>query len=205
MIKVVNIFECLKTFSINVFLYVMKYIQMTGFNNVKTFAFTQIFYTAELTELQILQQIFIADTSNLLNHALFFSLSDISFLIMIWVDSSITQSILSKMIWRWGYSIWTIMLSVTFMSLALTLFLNQRKAARLEILSHSPFREQKPLSVLKTLWYKLDVMRLLLLFTAIFLILILLTLAATVKSEWHNLSIIVMIVIKCVCLVLISL
>lgn len=83
MIKVVNIFECLKTFSINVFLYVMKYIQMTGFNNVKTFAFTQIFYTAELTELQILQQIFIADTSNLLNHALFFSLSDISFLIMI--------------------------------------------------------------------------------------------------------------------------
>lgn len=205
MIKVVNIFECLKTFSINVFLYVMKYIQMTGFNNVKTFAFTQIFYTAELTELQILQQIFIADTSNLLNHALFFSLSDISFLIMIWVDSSITQSILSKMIWRWGYSIWTIMLSVTFMSLALTLFLNQHKAARLEILSHSPFREQKPLSVLKTLWYKLDVMRLLLLFTAIFLILILLTLAATVKSEWHNLSIIAMIVIKCVCLVLISL
>lgn len=183
----------------------MKYIQMTGFNNVKTFAFTQIFYTAELTELQILQQIFIADTSNLLNHVLFFSLSDISFLIMIWVDSSITQSILSKMIWRWGYSIWTIMLSVTFMSLALTLFLNQHKAARLEILSHSPFREQKPLSVLKTLWYKLDVMRLLLFFTAIFLILILLTLAATVKSEWHNLSIIAMIVIKCVCLVLISL
>lgn len=97
------------------------------------------------------------------------------------------------------------MLPISFMPLALALFLNRRKAARLGILPRSPFRGQTPLSVLKTLWYELDFMGLLLFSAAISLILIPLTLAATAKSGWHNPSIIAMIVVGCICLVLIPL
>ncbi len=84
MAKIANVFGRLEAFSFSVFLYVIGYIQMAGSNNVKTFASAQIFYAAGSTGLQILQQIFIADTSDLLNRALFSSLPDIPFLITVW-------------------------------------------------------------------------------------------------------------------------
>ena len=84
MAKIANVFGRLEAFSISVFLYVVGYIQMAGSNNVKTFASAQIFYSAGNTGLQILQQIFIADTSDLLNRALFSSLPDVPFLITVW-------------------------------------------------------------------------------------------------------------------------
>jgi len=203
MAKIANVFGRLEAFSISVFLYVIGYIQMAGSNNVKTFASAQIFYAAGSTGLQILQQIFIADTSDLLNRALFSSLPDIPFLITVWVGPPIAQSILGRTTWRWGYGIWTIVLPVAFLPLALALFLNRRKAAKLGLLPRSPLGGQKSLSVIKTLWYELDVMGLLLLSAAISLILIPLTLAATAKGGWHNPSIIAMLVIGGVCLVVI--
>ncbi len=139
MAKIANVFGRLEAFSFSVFLYIIGYIQMAGSNNVKTFASAQILYAAGSTGLQILQQIFIADTSDLLNRALFSSLPDIPFLITVWVGPPIAQSILGRTTWRWGYGIWTIVLPISFMPLALALFLNRRKAARLGILPRSPF------------------------------------------------------------------
>lgn len=202
MAKVANVFGRLEAFTFSVFLYVIGYIQMAGSNNVKTFASAQIFYAAGSTGLQILQQIFIADTSDLLNRALFSSLPDIPFLITVWVGPPIAQSLLGRTTWRWGYGIWTIVLPVAFLPLALALFLNRRKAARLGLLPPSVWKGQRATSVLKGLWYELDVMGLLLLSAAISLILIPLTLAATAKGGWHNPSIIAMLVVGCVCLVL---
>lgn len=174
---------------------------MAGSNNVKAFASAQIFYSAGSTGLQILQQIFIADTSDLLNRALFSSLPDIPFLITVWVGSPIAQSLLKHTTWRWGYGLWAIVLPVAFSPLALALFLNFRKAKKQHLLPGSPWNGTTFVGGLKHLWYELDVMGLLLLSAAISLILIPLTLAATAKHGWHNASIIAMIVIGCICLV----
>lgn len=76
---------------------------MAGSNNVKTFASAQIFYSAGSTGLQILIQIFVADTSDLLNRALFSSLPDVPFLITVWVGPPIANSLLAHTTWRWGY------------------------------------------------------------------------------------------------------
>ena len=175
--------------------------QMAGSNNVKTFASAQIFYSAGSTGLQILQQIFIADTSDLLNRALFSSLPDIPFLITVWVGPPIASSLIKHTTWRWGYGIWTIVLPVAFLPLALALFLNKRKAARSHLLPQSPWQGQTFVMGAKNLWYEIDLMGLLLLSAAISLILIPLTLAAKAKSGWHNASIIAMLVVGCVCLV----
>ncbi len=201
MAKIANVFGRLEAFSFSVFLYVIGYIQMAGSNNVRTFASAQIFYAAGNTGMQILQQIFIADTTDLLNRALFSSLPDVPFLITVWVGPPIAESLLARTTWRWGYGIWTIVLPVAFLPLALSLFLNRRKAAKLGHLPPSPLKGQKSFSTLKSLWYELDVMGLLLLSAAIALILIPLTLAATAKGGWSNPSIIAMLVIGCVCLV----
>ena len=202
MAKIANVFGRLEAFSLSVLLYVIGYIQMAGSNNVKAFASAQIFYSAGSTGLQILQQIFIADTSDLLNRALFSSLPDIPFLITVWIGAPIAQNLLGRTSWRWGYGIWTIVLPAAFMPLALALFLNMRKAAKHHLLPSSPWTGVSFGAGLKNLWYELDIMGLLLLSAAISLILIPLTLAATAKSGWHNASIIAMIVVGCICLVI---
>jgi len=153
------------------------------------------------TGLQILIQIFVADTSDLLNRALFSSLPDVPFLITVWVGAPIASSLLKYTTWRWGYGLWTIVLPAAFLPLALSLFLNMRKAAKFHPLPPSPWKGRSVLGGLKHLWYELDFMGLLLLSAAISLILIPLTLAATAKSHWRNASIIAMVVVGCVCLV----
>ena len=202
MAKIANVFGRLEAFSFSIFLYVIGYIQQAGSNNVKAFASAQIFYSAGSTGLQILQQIFIADTSDLLNRALFSSLPDIPFLITVWIGAPIAQNLLSHTTWRWGYGLWAIILPVAFLPLALALFLNKRKASKLQRLPRSPWAGTSFGKAGKNLWFELDVMGLLLLSAAISLILIPLTLAARAKSGWHNASIIAMIVVGCVCVVI---
>ncbi|EHK97102.1 putative Siderophore iron transporter mirC [Glarea lozoyensis 74030] len=73
MAKVADVFGRLEAFTFSVFLYILGYIQMATSNNVESFAAAQIFYSAGSTGLQILQQIFIADTSDLLNLVFYLS------------------------------------------------------------------------------------------------------------------------------------
>ena len=200
MAKIANVFGRLEAFTISVLVYVIGYIQMAASNNVKTFASAQIFYSAGSTGLQILIQIFVADTSDLLNRALFSSLPDVPFLVTVWVGPPIANSLLAHTTWRWGYGIWTIVLPVAFLPLASALLLNLRKASKMDLLPPSPWKNSNVVGVAKDLWYELDIMGLLLLSAAISLILIPLTLAATAKGHWHNASIIAMIIIGCLCL-----
>ncbi|KAL8944619.1 MAG: hypothetical protein Q9216_000316 [Gyalolechia sp. 2 TL-2023] len=201
MAKIANAFGRLEAFSISVFLYVIGYIQMAASNNVRTFAAAQIFYSAGNTGLQILQQIFIADTSDLLNRALWSSLPDIPFLITVWAGAPIADNLLSYTTWRWGYGIWTIVLPIAFLPLALALFLNMRKARKLCQLPPSPWKGQSFVGGIKSVWHELDIMGLLLLSAAFSLILIPCTLAQRAQGGWNNGSMIAMIVVGCVCLV----
>lgn len=201
MAKIAHVFGRLEAFTLSIFIYIIGYIQMAGSHNVQTFASAQIFYSAGFTGLQILQQIFIADTSDLLNGAFFSSIPDIPFLVTVWVGAPIASSLPAATNWRWGYGLWANVLPVAFLPLALALFVNMRKVARLHMLPPSPWRGQTILGGLKRLWYELDIFGLMLLSAAISLILIPCTLAATVGSGWRNDSIIAMIVIGFVCLI----
>jgi hypothetical protein len=201
MAKVADVFGRLEAFSFSVFLYTLGYIQMAASNNVETFAAAQIFYSAGGTGLQILQQIFIADTSDLLNRALWSSLPDIPFLITVWIGSIIGSDILGTTTWRWGYGIWTIILPAMFLPLALTLFINGRKAKRLGLTSPGPWRGLGPFQIIKDLFFELDIGGILLLSGAFALILVPLTIATRASGGWSNASIIAMIVIGFVCLV----
>lgn len=202
MAKIANVFGRLEAFSFSILLYILGYIQQAGSKSVQAFASAQIFYSAGATGLRILQQIFIADTSDLLNRALFSSLPDIPFLITVWAGAPLATSLLSHTKWRWGYAIWTIVLPVAFLPLALALLLNMRKAAKSKTLPPFPWKGQSFTGGAKSLWFELDVMGLLLLSAAISLILIPLTLVATAKHGWHNVSIIAMVVVGCLCFVI---
>lgn len=200
MAKIADVFGRFEAFATSILLVTVGYVMQAGSNNVKTYAASAIFYSAGTTGLQVLQQIFIADTSTLINRALCSTIPSIPYLINVWVGPPVSASILAHSTWRWGYGIWAIVLPFAFLPLALSLFVNQRKAARRGLLPPSPYAGQSAVNVIRSLWFELDVFGLLLLSAAISLILIPLTLAANAKGGWSNPSIIAMLVIGALCL-----
>ena len=202
MAKMADVFGRFEAFCISVAIFVLGYIQMAASTNVQTYASAQIFYSAGSTGLQILQQVFIADSSDLLNRALLAKLPDFPFLFTVWIGPLIASAILKHSTWRWGYGIWSIALPAAFLPLALTLLLNQRKAKKLNLLRSRPRKARSLWAALRSAWYELDIFGLLLLSVAVALILIPLTLAASAKNGWKNSSIISMLIVGCLCLVL---
>ena len=202
MAKIANVFGRLEAYSISIVLYMLGYIQQAASNNVETFASAQIFYSAGFTGQLILQQIFIADTTDLRWRALLSSLPDVPYLVTVWCGPPIAQSLVGRDFtngWRWGYGLWAIVLPVCFMPLAFSLALNLRRAHQRGIVPPRPWEGMSVVNALKHVWFELDVFGLLLLAAAISLLLVPLPLGNT--AGWQNPSIIAMLVIGCVCLV----
>lgn len=200
--KIADVFGRVESFSITIFLYTIGYIQQAASNNVTTFASAQIFWAAGFNGLQILQQIFVADTTDLLNRALFSTLFDVPFLWTVWAGPEVGNAILENITWRWGYGIWAIILPVCFLPFAISLYTNQRKAKSRGHAVPSSFRGLTLPEILKELWFDLDFFGLLILTTAISLILLPLTLAPSANGEWRNESMIAMITVGVVTLVI---
>lgn len=198
MSKIADVFGRFEAFTLSVFIYSIGYVQQAASDNVKTYAAAQVFYSAGATGLQILIQIFIADTSDLVNRALCSTLPALPFLINVWIGSPLADTLLKRLSWRWGYGIWAIILPIAYLPLALSLYTNQRKAAKRGILPPSPFRGMSYWQVAKHLWFELDVFGLLLLCAAFSLLLIPLTLAA--KNGWDDPHLLAMLLIGAVCL-----
>ncbi|KAF9693031.1 hypothetical protein EKO04_009101 [Ascochyta lentis] len=193
--KIADVFGRLESFTITIFLYTLGYIQQAASNNVQTYAGAQIFWAAGFNGLQVLQQIFVADTTDLLNRALFSTIFDLPFLWTTWAGPELAAKILDGASWRWGYGIWAIILPIFFIPLAVSLFMNQRRAKKLGLDFPSPFRGRTIGEIFKNLWYDLDVFGLLLLAAGISLVLLPLTLAPNANGQWRNASMIAMLVI----------
>lgn len=201
MAKVADVFGRFEAFCVSILIYILGYIQMAASTNVQTYASAQIFYSAGSTGLQILQQVFIADSSDLLNRAFLALLPEFPFLVTVWLGPTIADAVLRSSSWRWGYGMWAIILPAAFLPLAMSLLLNQRKARRLNLIkSPRNKRKQSFLGIVKRTWYDLDVGGLTLLSAAVTLILVPLTLAAHSKNGWGSPSIIGMMVFGVICL-----
>ena len=198
MSKIADVFGRFEAFCLSVLLFVIGYIQQAASNNVKTYAAAQIFYAAGSTGLQLLIQIFIADTSDLLNRALVSRLPDVPFLLTVWIGPLLAEHVLQTSNWRWGYGVWAVVLPLAFLPLALALVINQRTAAKRGILPESHYKGMSTLDMAKTIYYELDVVGLLLICTSFSLILI--PLALTGTAGLHQSKIIVMLVTGVVCL-----
>ncbi|KAK0711440.1 major facilitator superfamily domain-containing protein [Lasiosphaeris hirsuta] len=197
MAKIADVFGRLEAFCISVLLLILGYIQMASSKNVQTYASAQIFYSAGGTGLQILQQVFIADTSNFNNRALFSSLPDSPFLVTVWIGPAIAAAILAHLNWRWGYGMWAFILPVAFLPLALSLFINGRKAERMGLLKkrhhHDGGDDEPVLQTAKRLLTDLDVVGIFLFSAGLALILIPLTLVSRSPDGWHDRGILAMI------------
>ncbi|KAK3495174.1 siderophore iron transporter mirC [Neurospora hispaniola] len=207
MAKIADVFGRLEAFAISIVLCVLGYILMAASKNVETYASAQIFYAAGSTGLQILQQVFIADTSSFLNRALFSSLPDSPFLVTVWIGPLIASAILATTTWRWGYGMWALILPVAFLPLALSLYLNRRKAEALGILKPKHYRSNNNHGTTKTkirhiLLRDLDIIGTLLFSAGLSLILIPLTLISRSPQGWRDPKLLPMIILGTFLLIL---
>jgi Major Facilitator Superfamily len=204
MAKIADVFGRLEAFCLCIGLYVLGLIQMAASNNVETFASAQIFYSAGSTGLLILQQIFIADTTDIPNRALFSTLPDLPFLVTTWIGSIISNAIMrSSGTWRWAYGMWTIIMPIAFMPLAISLWLNARQAKQLGIAGPQNTTLKGGLfKVITNLLKDLDIGGILILSGGFSLILIPCTLANTASGGWQNPDIIAMVTVGAILLIL---
>jgi MFS family permease len=198
--KIADVFGRLEAFTITIFLYVIGYIMQALSRNVQTFAGAQIFWAAGFNGVQVLQQIFVADTSDLLNRALYSTLFDLPFLWTVWAGPHVGASILSTIKWRWGYAIWAIILPVCFIPLFISLLMNQLRAKRLGYDLGSAFRGRSIVQVFRNLGIDMDIGGLLLFSAGVSLILLPLTLAPNASGQWRNASMVAMLVVGAVTL-----
>ncbi|KAK4106255.1 MFS general substrate transporter [Parathielavia hyrcaniae] len=207
MAKIADVFGRLEAFCICVLLCVLGYIQMAASQNVEMYASAQILYSAGSTGLQILHQVFIADTSDFLNRGLLSSLPDSPFLVTVWIGPAIAAAILANSSWRVGYAIWAFILPIAFLPLAMSLFLNQRKAERMGLLRRTRRQnansdDESPRTTAVRLFHDLDIGGTLLLSGGLSLVLIPLTLVSRSPSGWHDPKLLVMMFTGLVLLVL---
>lgn len=202
--KFADVFGRLEGFCLCVGIFTLGYVQMAASQNPQTYAAAQIFYSAGSTGLQTLEQIFIADTTDLSNRALFSSLPDTPFLVTTWIGSHIGVGIMnSSGSWRWAYGMWAIILPVAFLPLFISLFLNGRRAKKMGVAPTSKgILGGNFLNVLGNLWRELDVGGIILLSAGFSLVLIPCTIAGTTSGGWSNPEIISMVTIGAILLII---
>lgn len=201
MAKFADVFGRLEAFCISILLLVLGYMQVATSTNVRRFAAAQLFYAAGGTGLQILQQIFIADTSSLKNRGLLATIPAVPYMVNVWIGSLVGGAILKSIGWRWGYGMWCIILPAMFMPFAISMFVNNRKAKKMGLTKPYSFKGPNVVQGIKNLCVELDLGGTLLLSAAFALILLPLTIASKSAKGWADPGIIAMFVLGVVCLI----
>lgn len=149
-----------------------------------------------------MQQVFIADTTSLINRGLWTSLPEsVASIPTLYLGSIVADSILKHSTWRIGYGMWAIILPFSAAPLIVTLYVLQRRARR------NGYRRQgawdaadksAPLMkrILNLIWVDLDLMGTFLLVVGLGLALIPLSLTGSKNSQrWDQGGYIAMLVI----------
>ncbi|WWC86118.1 uncharacterized protein L201_000989 [Kwoniella dendrophila CBS 6074] len=196
MAKLADVVGRAETFVIVTVLYTIGYIVIATANDVNQIAGGQVLYSFGYTGLQMLQQIVIADMTNLRWRGLVTGLVSAPFIINNFVSAEIAEGILPN--WRWGYAMFAILVPATLSPIVVTLFWAQNKAKKMNLRKATP-NAAKPWSVVITeAALEMDAAGLILIAASLALILLPLGLAPAAKGQWHNSSMIAMITIGAV-------
>lgn len=152
MAKLADVFGRAEGFTFAILLTTLSYIVYAASNNISTYVAGYFFDALGDVGYTIMQQIFIADTTSLINRGLWASLPEaVTSIPTLYLGSIVAESMLENSTWRWGYGMWAIILPICTAPLIFIMFWLHKKAkAQGEI---------KTIAVLKNLnkedpWYK---------------------------------------------------
>lgn len=158
-----------------------------------------------------MQQVFIADTTKLINRGIWASLIEaICVIPVLYIGTIIGESMLNNSTWRWGYGMWALIVPVMSIPLVFILFHHQRRskaklgsASRtIGVLGGVPASASLMRKLVHVVWIELDVLGVLLLIAGLSLTLIPLSITGAYNTyKWGDSSTIAMIVVGVVLLV----
>lgn len=202
MAKLSDFFGRAEGFGFAVFIYTLAYVLYAACQNVSTYICAELFYAVGKVGYRIFQQIFIADTTSLINRGLWSQLPDaIAAIPALWVGSIIQDAVIDNWTWRWGYGIWAIILAVScFPLIAVMHYLDKRSKQT---------GEKKIIKILQELpdgpWYKkvfhflyvqLDIVGMVLMTCGLALFFVPMSMTGNSSPyRWHEAKLIVMLVL----------
>ncbi|CAO2653230.1 Nn.00g026410.m01.CDS01 [Neocucurbitaria sp. VM-36] len=168
------------------------YIMMASCQNVETYAAAQVFSSTGSQAVSYILTVFIADTSTLKNRALMLSFATSPYVITTWVGGPVAQSVLAGPGWRWAFGIFTIIIPVVVIPLAMLVLYNDRKAKKQGLLE--PSKIQWNVKAIKKFLVDIDAVGILILVAGMALFLLPFSLYSYQAKKWESPMIIGMIV-----------
>lgn len=189
-------------FGMAIFLYTVAYVLYAACQNVETYIVAEIFYAVGRNGYRVFQQIFIADTTSLINRGVWSQLPGaVTAIPSLYAGSVVMDQFLEHSTWRWGYGAFAIIIGFSMIPLTLIMTILDRRAKRLGARKEVQILKNLPEgSFLKRAYYllfvELDIIGGILLIVGFALFFIPFTLTGKSSSyRWHEGKLIAMLVV----------
>ncbi|KAG7113996.1 Siderophore iron transporter 1 like protein [Verticillium longisporum] len=201
--KIADVFGRVELVCLSVVFYVVGTIVETVSNDVETFAAGAVIYQIGYTMIMLLVMVIIADITSTRSRLLFSYIPATPFIINTWVSGDISEPVLlGSLSWRWGIGMWCIIYPFCAVPLIVSLAIVGRRARRMGLLDQykTSFQILGFKAGMVDLFWRLDVIGIILLIAVFALILVPLTIAGGFESQWSQAKVIAPLVIGVLCI-----
>ncbi|KAK4099468.1 MFS general substrate transporter [Parathielavia hyrcaniae] len=184
--KVADIFGRAELVALSVFFYVIGTVVEAVATNLQTFAAGAIIYQIGYTMIMLLVEVIVADLTSTRARLFFSYIPAMPFLITTWVSGNVSQSVLGATTWQWGIGMWCIIYPVCATPLIVSLALVGRRARKHGLMDkYADAVKSKPWGAfLIDLFWRLDVIGIILMIAIFALILAPMTIAGGFEASW---------------------
>ncbi|RDW65673.1 putative siderochrome-iron transporter Sit1 [Aspergillus mulundensis] len=197
--KIADMFGRVELIFFSVFFYTLGTVIETAANNVQTFCAGAVIYQVGYTGIMFLVEVLIGDTTSTRSRLLFSYIPATPFIINTWIGGNLTDAVLKVTSWRWGIGMFSIIFPVCSIPLFLTLLYGHTKAKKLTAYP-SLIQIQGAKRFALDIFWRMDVLGIILLIAVFALILVPFTLAGGSSEQWKQAKIIAPLVIGVLCI-----
>ncbi|RKU44741.1 Siderophore transporter [Coniochaeta pulveracea] len=181
--KIADVFGRVELICLSVFFYIIGTIVESVAHDIETFAGGAVIYQVGYTMVIFLVEVIVADITSTRARLLFSYIPALPFIINTWVSGDIADAVLGVTTWRWGIGMWCIIYTVCALPLLVSLMITLGGRA-----------------FLADLFWRLDVIGIILMIAVFALILVPLTIAGGFKSQWKTAHVIAPLVVGVLCI-----
>ncbi|GLA29729.1 siderophore transporter [Aspergillus niger] len=200
--KIADVFGRVELILVSIFFYTLGTIVEASSSTVEQFAAGAVLYQIGYTAIILLVEVLIADVTSLRSRLLFSYIPTLPFLINTWISGNITGAVLGVTTWRWGIGMFAIIYPICTLPLLMVLYIVYHRAKKGGTVDHiaSSFRTLGVRRLAIELFWQLDVIGIILMIAFLAMILVPLTIAGGLDSQWKKAKIIVPLVLGLCCI-----
>ncbi|KAL2815812.1 major facilitator superfamily domain-containing protein [Aspergillus cavernicola] len=197
--KIADMFGRVELIFFSVFFYTLGTVVETASDNVQSFCAGAVLYQIGYTGIMFLVEVLIGDTTSTRSRLLFSYIPATPFIINTWVGGNLTDAVLKATTWRWGIGMFTIIFPICSIPLFLTMLYGHWKAKKVTAYP-SIFKAYGAKQFLIEIFWRMDVLGIILLIAVFALILVPFTLAGSDTNQWKQARILAPLVIGVCCI-----